>query len=312
MERVVSFNVGGVVFSTTPTTLHSRGENFLTRLLAYSDSGDSSLGTLRDEAGRLFIDRSPAAFGVVLDLLRTGRLVVPPSVSEEQVRMELEYYQIDPPAATHPDEAAEVPPLPSWQSVVQGRRTSAVVVTTRDILSVWRAQAREFVRRNARALHYAATVQLLKQQWRLCTFTSKYTGSNKDPHEWVVDEEKMPPEVAIGYRFNIKFSPMVRLFLAEASKALSEELGFSVTYAIELHSEYTPGDGVVQISQRRETDQAILEACRTPHAARDNTREQVDLSAEERHPGQRILSLLEYGCENGFRVFKAESAAKHI
>lgn len=60
----VFFNVGGQRFTCHSDTLVSRGENFLSRLVAHERSG--SLSTPRDHKGYLLIDRSPAAFSHVM------------------------------------------------------------------------------------------------------------------------------------------------------------------------------------------------------------------------------------------------------
>lgn len=76
-ETLVKLNVGGRKFETTGATLSSRGDNFLTSLVA------SQLPTLRDDDGRFFIDRSGALFEVLLEYLRTSTLQIPASVSPE-------------------------------------------------------------------------------------------------------------------------------------------------------------------------------------------------------------------------------------
>ncbi|OAY79367.1 BTB/POZ domain-containing protein [Ananas comosus] len=85
----VRFNVGGVIFETTSTTLANAGR-------------DSMLGALLDDSWNLsaaegpipeyFIDRNPACFGVLLDLLRTGELHVPAHVPERLLLREALFY----------------------------------------------------------------------------------------------------------------------------------------------------------------------------------------------------------------------------
>ena len=81
----VRFNVGGKIFETTATTLVGAGR-------------DSMLGATLDEnwnvnaRGEYFIDRNPACFSVLLDLLRTGELHVPFNVPEKLLFREALFY----------------------------------------------------------------------------------------------------------------------------------------------------------------------------------------------------------------------------
>lgn len=85
-SRRVRFNVGGKAFETTSTTLAGAGR-------------DSMLGALLDERWNApcrreeyFLDRNPRCFGVLLDLLRTGELHVPPDVPERLLYREALFY----------------------------------------------------------------------------------------------------------------------------------------------------------------------------------------------------------------------------
>jgi BTB/POZ domain len=98
---VVRFNVGGTRFTTTVDTIqgasssNSESENMLARLLRHDRAG--TIPAARDEKGCIFIDRNGALFATVLDVLRTGRLCVPPGVTEEQILTELEFFQVTAP-----------------------------------------------------------------------------------------------------------------------------------------------------------------------------------------------------------------------
>jgi predicted ATPase len=65
-QRIISFNCGGVAFDTTLSTLTSAGENLLSKLAT------TEVGVLRDKKGRIFLDRSPTTFALVLEFLRCG------------------------------------------------------------------------------------------------------------------------------------------------------------------------------------------------------------------------------------------------
>ena len=105
-HHVVRLNVGGALFDTTAATL--TGANIVRRggagvaaaaaaattaaaaepPIAVENPYFSTLlaaGT-RDADGRLFIDRDPSYFAVVLQYLRTGEWVVPPGLSEAALR----------------------------------------------------------------------------------------------------------------------------------------------------------------------------------------------------------------------------------
>lgn len=65
LPDLITFNVGGVKFTTTKCTL-TKGDTFFT---AFLDSGVPP-----DDKGVYFLDRSPKLFGVVLEYLRSGTL----------------------------------------------------------------------------------------------------------------------------------------------------------------------------------------------------------------------------------------------
>lgn len=83
----IRFNVGGKFFETTSTTLAIAGRN-------------SMLGALVDDEWNIsqcpqkeyFIDRNPKCFSILLDLLRTGELHIPPNVSVKMLYREATYY----------------------------------------------------------------------------------------------------------------------------------------------------------------------------------------------------------------------------
>jgi len=88
----VKLNVGGKYFVTSPSTLHSKGDNFLTRLLEHKVSG--KVPVLVDEYGYIFIDRNGKVFGCILEYLRTGVFEWPPQISRSSLLRELDFYQI--------------------------------------------------------------------------------------------------------------------------------------------------------------------------------------------------------------------------
>ena len=104
--RIVKLNVGGFKYTTTESTLNSKGmvitrivlthligENFFTTLLQNDREG--KVPCLRDEEGFIFIDRNGKAFHVILEYLRTGHMFnTNDEVSKEQLEIEFDFYQI--------------------------------------------------------------------------------------------------------------------------------------------------------------------------------------------------------------------------
>lgn len=90
MSELVRFNVGGKKYTTTLTTIMSRGStNFLARLVENHRSG--KLKTMVDEDGHLFIDRDGRLFALILNFLRTGEIVQHSKAFE----LEMQFYCID-------------------------------------------------------------------------------------------------------------------------------------------------------------------------------------------------------------------------
>jgi len=85
----VKLNIGGTKFLTSKSTLSSVGTNFFTKLLS------EDMPSSRDEEGCYFIDRNGKTFQILLDFLRTGELIIPPTVNERAVYLEADFYSID-------------------------------------------------------------------------------------------------------------------------------------------------------------------------------------------------------------------------
>ncbi|XP_066327985.1 BTB/POZ domain-containing protein At2g24240-like [Miscanthus floridulus] len=94
----VRLNVGGRVFETTAATLASAGRDTMLGAMldaswnASHDDAACGGGGGGSAASEYFIDRDPACFAVLLDLLRTGGLHVPPGVPEATLYREALYY----------------------------------------------------------------------------------------------------------------------------------------------------------------------------------------------------------------------------
>ena len=91
-DVVVKFNIGGIKYVTTKSTLYSKGENFLTLLITNNDQ--NKVPSLRDEDGYVFVDRDGHLFRFILNYLRTGRYFKPPNISEEELDLEFDFFQV--------------------------------------------------------------------------------------------------------------------------------------------------------------------------------------------------------------------------
>lgn len=83
----VRFNVGGRIFETTSTTLANAGHDSMFRAML-----DENWNLRANGPEEYFIDRSPDCFSVILDLLRTGELHIPPNMPEKLLYKEASYY----------------------------------------------------------------------------------------------------------------------------------------------------------------------------------------------------------------------------
>ena len=70
----IRLNVGGVIFTTTLTTLKSCPESSLSKM--FSSDKNSYSGMLKDESGAFLIDSSPTMFGYILDWCRYKQLIL--------------------------------------------------------------------------------------------------------------------------------------------------------------------------------------------------------------------------------------------
>ncbi|XP_051149454.1 BTB/POZ domain-containing protein At4g30940-like [Andrographis paniculata] len=84
----VRFNVGGRRFETSATTLANAGRNSLFGAMFDDDWNLQSAAAATEH----FIDRNPNCFAVLLDLLRTGELYLPPDIPEKLLYREAMFY----------------------------------------------------------------------------------------------------------------------------------------------------------------------------------------------------------------------------
>ena len=88
-SRIVDLNVGGALFQTTAQTLASRGENFFYSLVSGRHQSQ------KDKNGAYFIDRDPKMFSIILNFLRTGRIILTDGIALKDVCFEAAFYCVD-------------------------------------------------------------------------------------------------------------------------------------------------------------------------------------------------------------------------
>jgi len=92
----IEFNVGGTKFQTSKEIFYPKRDcsNFFTGLFSSLDIG---MDLMKDNEGRIFLDRSAECFGIILDFLRTGFV----QLKDPSIRLvllpEFDFYQITPP-----------------------------------------------------------------------------------------------------------------------------------------------------------------------------------------------------------------------
>lgn len=86
---VVELNVGGVLYTTSLSTLTKNTNSLLGQIF----TGKESVG--KDSKGRYFVDRDGVLFRYILDFLRNQKLVLPENFHErERLKNEAEYFNM--------------------------------------------------------------------------------------------------------------------------------------------------------------------------------------------------------------------------
>ncbi|KAA6383007.1 MAG: hypothetical protein EZS28_021470 [Streblomastix strix] len=91
-EEILELNVGGKVFTTLRKTLVQNKDSVLAQLCTGKNQ------QARDKDGRIFIDRSPKTFALILEYLRTDVLPIAFSTTaqEKEFQKDLEFYSLGP------------------------------------------------------------------------------------------------------------------------------------------------------------------------------------------------------------------------
>lgn len=86
-KGVVKFNVGGMRYDVAHSLLDAHPESMLARI--------ASEEWEQDEQSEIFIERDGARFKYCLDVLRDGKVSLPPTVSKSAILEDLIYYGVD-------------------------------------------------------------------------------------------------------------------------------------------------------------------------------------------------------------------------
>ncbi|XP_072050111.1 BTB/POZ domain-containing protein KCTD6-like [Amphiura filiformis] len=90
MAEIVKLNVGGVIYTTSRSTLTKYPNSMLGTMFS------GRLPTTKDEHGNYWIDANGQTFGYVLEFLRRGCLMVPDHFQDfEILEKEADFYQIN-------------------------------------------------------------------------------------------------------------------------------------------------------------------------------------------------------------------------
>lgn len=90
-QDIIRLNVGGKLFVTSSTTIANAGCNSMLSAMTGENWRVKPTSSTTED---FFIDRNPAYFSVLLDLLRTGELHIPPGMSEKALHREALFYGI--------------------------------------------------------------------------------------------------------------------------------------------------------------------------------------------------------------------------
>ncbi|ELR24748.1 K+ channel tetramerization subfamily protein [Acanthamoeba castellanii str. Neff] len=92
--ELVKLNIGGTRYTTTKATLTRLEDSFFKALL------DGDIPSTLDDQGAYFIDREGRYFEPILNYMRTGELLIPPSMPKSAVLAEADFYCITPVVAS--------------------------------------------------------------------------------------------------------------------------------------------------------------------------------------------------------------------
>lgn len=123
---IVKLNVGGVIYTTTKSTLCKYPNSMLGAMF------NGSLSTSLDENGCVFIDRDGELFKYVLNYMRSSRLAVPHDFKDlDQLSAEADFYQI-----TSLIEHIEILKQPVPEKLVRMRYLEVIEVRTGNLATM--------------------------------------------------------------------------------------------------------------------------------------------------------------------------------
>lgn len=91
-KRWITLNVGGTYFQTSRNTLtrNTPPNSALHRI----STNRTNVNFDRDEKGAYMIDRDPQYFQVVLNFLRSRKIMMGPTITDEMILCEAEYFNV--------------------------------------------------------------------------------------------------------------------------------------------------------------------------------------------------------------------------
>uniref|UniRef100_A0A6B2LLX0 BTB domain-containing protein n=1 Tax=Arcella intermedia TaxID=1963864 RepID=A0A6B2LLX0_9EUKA len=112
--------------------MRARGENYFTSLIS------GRLPTTMDQEGAYFVDRDPTCFGIMLNYLRTGEVVLPPQFSLRLLQIEAAFYCINLPSEYSPTKTFKYQQqccLLHYEEDSTGNQTMSLLGDTEETLS---------------------------------------------------------------------------------------------------------------------------------------------------------------------------------
>lgn len=92
-DRRIKINVGGQIFETFVSTLRKYPNSLLGTM--FHPRNESLLKKKHSDKEDIFFDRNPRVFEVILDFFRTSYLHIPPDISSEMLKEELQFFQLE-------------------------------------------------------------------------------------------------------------------------------------------------------------------------------------------------------------------------
>lgn len=119
MGSIIKLNVGGFRFETTKETLTQMSDSYFTALLS------GRIPSSRDSDGWYFIDRDGQYFAPILTFLRTGEVIIPPSMTKADLLREAKFFLVDSLVRIFPHKSLTVGSLTDVSRSISARSCSS-------------------------------------------------------------------------------------------------------------------------------------------------------------------------------------------